>query len=97
MAVKFCRLFIRPNVDVAFPTDSVELSEYISTKYVGKCLAWREITTSEDNLIREYKSTWVSLEELKLAQEDTVVQTDFVVNMELYCIQHEIFTHKWIE
>ena len=97
MTAKYCRIFIRPNTTVPFYSEPPELLEYISTNYVGECLTWRETSISDDGLIKECKTTWISLEKLELAKYDTVILSDYKNNMEPHCEENNIIMNNWIE
>jgi hypothetical protein len=87
-------MFIRTSTDIPFPIEPTELSEYISIHYAGKCLAWREV--SGDDLIKIYKSTWINLEELLLAKEDSML-LDYATAVEQYCKENKIIISTWID
>ena len=61
MTATYSRTFIRTSTDTPFPPEPVELAEYISIIYAGKCITWRETSVSEDGLVKICKSTYYKL------------------------------------
>ena len=96
MTATYSRTFIRTSTDTPFPPEPVELAEYISIIYAGKCITWRETSVSEDGLVKICKSTWINLIELELAKEDGIL-IDWEKTMTQYCQNNEIVSFASIE
>ena len=98
MPAKFNRTFIRPSLDIVFPTDPAEFTQYITNTYVstGKCAEHRTVSYSEDNLTKTYTSVWNDTAAFDLALVDPL----YIENQEFlkqYCEGNQITTYTWTE
>jgi hypothetical protein len=98
MPTTFNRLFARPSLDVEFPTDPAEFTQYAIDTYVstGKCIEHRVTSYSEDNLVKTCKSVWINEETFN----DVLPDNEYAKNREFlnqYCTAHDIFTTSWVE
>jgi len=98
MSITFYRRFIRPSVDIEFPEDPLEFTQYILDMYVNTntCTEHRTATYSSDNLVKNTKSVWVDQTSLDTAIEDPIwtINSDYLNE---YCRQHNIFMISWFE
>jgi hypothetical protein len=98
MPTKFNRVFVRPNLEVEFPTDPAEFTQYTNNTYVttGQCLQHRVASYSEDNLTKTSTSVWANEENLNTALADSEYNTnrEFLIQ---YCAAHGISTSTWVE
>jgi hypothetical protein len=98
MPAKFYRVFIRPSLEIVFPTDPAEFTQYINDTYIstGKCAEHRTVSYSEDNLTKTYTSVWNDAAAFDLALTDPkyIENRDFLIQ---YCEGNQITTYTWTE
>lgn len=98
MPAKFYRVFIRPSLEIVFPTDPAEFTQYITDTYIstGKCAEHRTVSYSEDNLTKTCTSVWNDTAAFDVALTDP----EYVKNQEFvfqYCGENQITTYTWTE
>jgi hypothetical protein len=93
MPAKFYRTFTRPSLEIVFPTDPDEFTQYITNIYIltGKCAEHRTVSYSEDNLTKTYTSVWND----DVAFNEALTDPEYVKNQEFltqYCEANQITT-----
>jgi hypothetical protein len=98
MPTKFNRAFIRPSLEIVFPTDPAEFTQYITDTYVstGKCAEHRTVSYSEDNLTKTCTSVWndAAAFDVALTDSEYIKNKEFLVQ---YCTENQITTYTWTE
>lgn len=98
MTKTFHRIFIRPSLEIDFPEDPPEFTQYMIDTYVKteKCLEHRTTEYSVDKLIKFSISVWKNSEIFDDSLSDPKLSENQHFLME-YCQEHGISTNVWIE
>ena len=99
MLTKFHRTFTRPNLEVEFPADPAEFTQYVTDTYVstGKCVEHRTVSYSEDNLTKTCSSVWSDLAAFAAAARK---DSEYIKNPEFlaqYCTENQIIIESWAD